>query len=59
MSEKKRIENLIRVKTELLKKWERRARAVRSRPERALLERRAAKYRRQLADLACEAQNGR
>jgi len=59
MSEQKRIENLIRVKTELAKKWERRARSVRSRPERALLERRAAKYRRQAADLAHEVRSSR
>ncbi len=59
MSEKKRIENLIRVKAELLKKWERRARWVRSRPARASLERKAAEYRRQLADLAHEAQGSR
>ncbi len=59
MSEQKRIENLIRVKTDLAKKWERRARSVRSRPERALLERRAAKYRRQVADLTHQARGSR
>jgi hypothetical protein len=46
--------NLVEVKLGLARKWERRARATNSRPEQNTLERRAAKYRRQAADLARE-----
>lgn len=52
MANAKKNEKLVEVKQGLARKWERRARASNSRPEKALLERRAAKYRLQAANLA-------
>ena len=52
MANAKKNEKLVEVKKGLAQKWERRARATNSQPERISLERRAAKYRRQAADLA-------
>lgn len=42
---------LAAVKRMLIEKWTRRARAVKSKPEREMLYRRVEKYRRQAADL--------
>jgi hypothetical protein len=52
MSKAEKNAKLIEVKRDLMVKWEHRAQLASSRPLKTSLERRAAKYRRQVADLS-------